>query len=87
MYGPALRVWEEAHCSTARFEDVNGQLVLDHIDGHTSIVKLNPAWLIAQGYGRHVEDDGATLRFGEHVFTRVRHLAEPFAAYQHTTET
>lgn len=86
MFGPALRAWEEEHCGVARFEVDGGSLVLDHIDGGTGgIVKLNPQWLITHGYGQHVEDEGATLRFGEHVFTRIRPLAEPFAAYQLTT--
>lgn len=82
MFGPALRVWERENVGIAWFDVVDGRLVLDRLDSSTGIVKLNPAWLQAQGYGHHVEDDGATVRVGEHVFRRVRPLAEPFAAYQ-----
>jgi hypothetical protein len=84
MIGSALRVWEAEHCGTARFEvDGEGNLVLEQIDGGAGgVVKLNPTWLRAQGYGHHLEDGDATLRVGEHVFRRIRHLADPFAAYR-----
>lgn len=84
LFGPALDAWEHHNCGHAWFEVVDGQLVLDRIDSPTNLVKLNPVWLRAQGYGRHVEDDGATIRVGEHVFQRVQHLREPFAAYELT---
>jgi hypothetical protein len=82
MFGPALRAWEDANCGTARFDVVDGNLVLDTLDIQTGIVKMNLVWLTEHGYGHHVEDDGATVRVGEHVFRRVRHLIEPFVAYE-----
>lgn len=84
MFGPALRAWEAANCGVARFDvDDRGNLVLAALDTHTGIIRLNPAWLQSHGFGHHVEDDGATVRVGPHVFRRVQHLNEPFAAYEH----
>lgn len=86
MFGPALRAWEHYNVGYARFDvDTHGNLVLEHLDSHTGIIKLNPAWLRSHGFGHHVEDDGATIRTGEHVFVRVRRLDGPFAAYEHVT--
>ncbi len=87
MFGPALRAWEHHNCGAAWFDVVDGNLVLDRLDAPTSIIKLNPAWFESHGYGHHVEDNGATFRVGRHVFRRVRHLVEPFAAYQLTETT
>lgn len=85
MFGPALRAWEANNCGVARFDVVDGSLVLDALDTDTGIVRLNPRWLESHGFGHHVEDDGHIVRVGEHVFQRVRHLNQPFAAYQHVT--
>lgn len=83
MLGPALRAWEAENCGVARFDvDGRGNLVLDALDTRTGIIRLNPDWLRTHGFGHHVEDDGATIRVGSHVFRRVRHLNEPFAAYE-----
>lgn len=80
--GPQLVRWEEENVSVAHFEvDADGNLVLDHIDGDTGIIALNPTWLRAQGYGHHIEDEGATVRVGRHVFRKLRDLREPFVAY------
>lgn len=84
LLGPALRVWETQNVGVARFDVLDGNLVLDRIDSPTHMVKLNPVWLHAQGFGHHVEDDGATIRVGDHVFRRVQVLREPFAAYELT---
>jgi hypothetical protein len=51
------------NCGTAWFDvDHRGHLVLDRLDTRTGIVKLNLTWPTEQGYGRHVEDVGATNR-------------------------
>lgn len=83
MFGPTLAAWEAHNVGYARFDvSDDGDLVLEHLDSATGLIKLNPVWLKAQGFGHHVESDGAIIRVGEHVFRRVRQLAEPFAAYQ-----
>jgi hypothetical protein len=71
MFGPALYAWEAQNVGFARFDVDNGNLVLEHLDTRTGIIKLNPEWLRAQGFGHHVEDDSATIRIGQHVFRRV----------------
>lgn len=85
MIGPALRAWQHHNCGVARFDVVNGNLVLDALDAPTGIVRLNPEWLQVHGFGHHVEDDGATIRAGRDVFRKVRQLDGPFAAYEHAT--
>lgn len=88
MFGPALHAWEKQNVGRVWFDvDHHGHLVLERLDTATGIVKLNPVWLETHGYGRHVEDDGATIRVGDHVFERVRHLIEPFAVYRLVTDS